>query len=210
MKRVSATLLWAALVCSVIAGKALSAEAGRSADDAVLDPPKPCPYVSIVERVGGERVLLVRYPWRRHERASIEVRLLTPAERDADRVLPLAFFDGLFHGQTRVDVYRALDESANVPLVRQPLRLKETDFEILAWRNGLGKPAVCVASRTEVNRQKGALAVYCLLEAWADDDRALYLELPATHFASPGRLWVCFLRDARVVWSGVVDWPGKN
>ena len=83
------------------------------------------------------------------------------------------------------------------------------DFEIIARRNSLDRPAVCVARAVpKDDPTPGAGAAYCLLPGWSINDGLLYLDLPPEYFAESGELHVWLLRDGDVVWAAQENWPG--
>ncbi len=170
--------------------------------------PKATSCVSLVKRRGGERALVIDYPWKVHRRPSVEVRLVTGKDPGPSVVRPLFFVNEYMKGEVKVTLYRAEDASAGGK-VRKPLTEKEVEFEILGRRNSLGKPSVCVVHRFAAKEPApGTTAVYCLLPAWAINKKLLYLDLPREDFVQPGKLYVWFLRDDRVLWTEAVEWPG--
>ena len=96
-------------------------------------------------------------------------------------------------------------EMAKVQLERNKI-----EFEIIGRRNSLGKPSVCIARRiaSDDDPTPGAAAVYCLLDCWSLHKGLLNLDLPPAYFSQPGKLYVWFLRDGKVLWEEVEDWPG--
>jgi len=178
------------------------------ADSAKSRPKKPTSFVSLVTQQTGDPALIVRYPWKVHQRPSVEIRLVRGAGADLSEVRPLYFVKEFFKGVMTVNVYHCQDRAAGVPLSR-PLKEKGIEFEILGRRNALGRPAVSVARRVPSDDPApGSGLVFCLLPAWAVDERLLHLELPPKYFAPPGKLYVWFLRDDEVLWEQMLDWPG--
>ena len=164
--------------------------------------------VAVMEQASGEPILVINYPWTKHARPSVEVRLLADAEADTYELRPLCFVDDFMKGEVTVRVYHCQDRSADTPL-GITFTEREIEFEVLGERNSLGRPSVRVACRTKTgHREWGAVAVYCLLESWAVDQRTLYLDLPPAYFAKPGRIRVWFLRGKDIVWSELAKWPG--
>ena len=48
-------------------------------------------YVSIETPAGGEPMIVVRYPWKTHQKPSVEIRTYIQGEEDSPRVRPLFF-----------------------------------------------------------------------------------------------------------------------
>ena len=165
-------------------------------------------YLAVVRQPTGEPILVVDYPWPRHARPSVEVRLFAENEADNYLVRPLLFVDSFMKGEVTVNIYHCQDRSEDTPLSR-PLSEGGIDFELLGKRNSLGKPSVCVACRARTGgTETGAFAVYCLLKSWAVDRRTLFLDLPPGYFSRPGKIRVWFLRGKDIVWSETATWPG--
>ncbi len=188
-------------------------------------------YVSIITRHTGEPILVIEYPWRRHARPSVEVRVLEPSEVDAPLIRPLLFQHNIMKGNVNTAVFRCQDDSEGTSQT-VTFRKEGMDFEAFGARNSLGRPSVCVACRTATDRprtvaevvEEGASeiesftgppqpetrAAFPLLDAWAVDGRTLYLELPARYFSRPGKIRVWLLRHKDIVWAANVDWPGAG
>ena len=187
--------------------------------------------MAIVEEVDGDRTLVVHYPWKVHDRCSIEVRLVTgkptkagKAPPDVEEARPLYFLANLMKGDVTINLYRCQDEAAGTPQRHvftereyggslddedEDEEFTEIEYEILGRRNRLGRPSVCVARRfSNDGPAPGATAIFCLLEPWAIDEGLLNLELPPKYFAKPGKLRVWLLRNDKVVWEQRADWPG--
>ncbi len=189
-------------------------------------------FISVITQPTGEPILVIKYPWKRHAKPSIEVRVLDPREVDNPLIRPLFFRHDIMKGNVTKAVYRCQDDSEDTS---QTATFSEgnADFEIFGARNSLGRPAVCVACRIapdEVSRETESViadlvrtgresmlslrsepetrAAYSLLDAWAVDERTLYLELPASHFSQQSKIRVWFLRDKDIVWTANATWPG--
>jgi hypothetical protein len=171
--------------------------------------------VRVVQDASGSPLLLVDYPWARHENPSIEVRMNAPGEQDdRSRIQPLAFVDRLMKGDVTVDIYTCQEKAATLRSAKA-FSSGQIDFTIIGDRNLLGMPAVCVACRTPstasgAESQKAPRAIFPLLRPWASDDHTLILELPKEYFASPCTIRVWFLRRDRTVWSEKLAWPGQK
>ena len=204
----------------------------RPAKKLVSEPTRGESFVSVITQPTGEPILAINYPWRRHAKPSIEVRVSDPSEVDNSLIRPLFFRHDVMKGNVTKAVYQCQDKSEDLS---QTAAFSEgnADFEIFGARNSLGRPAVCVACRIapdEVSRETESLiaelartgqeamlslkfqretrAAYCLLDAWAVDERTLYLELPASHFSQRSKIRVWLLRDKDVVWTANITWPG--
>ncbi|MBN2474750.1 MAG: hypothetical protein JXB62_09090 [Pirellulales bacterium] len=179
-----------------------------AANEAV--PKKATSYVSIVKQQTGDPALVIQYPWKVHQRPSIEVRLVTSDGAGGREVRPLFFVKEFFRGAMTINVYACLDRGAGVPMSRSVTE-QGIDFQIFGRRNALGRPAVSVACEVPADDPApGAAVVFCLLPDWAIDGDLLHLELPPEHFTSPGKLYVWFLRGGEVLWQETCDWPGER
>ena len=206
-------LLMAVLSLSISPGGSAAAQALRSVAPAA-GRPKAATCVSLVKGRGGDRPLVINYPWKVHLRPSIEVRLVTGKDAGPSGIRPLFFVEEHFKGEVKVTVYRCQDGADGMG-TRQSLTENKLDFEVLGRRNSLGKPAVCVVHRFAADDPNpgdapGAVAVFCSLPGWAINKRLLQLDLPREDFAQPGKLYVWFLRDDTILWKETVDWPGHG
>lgn len=209
------------------------AGANPNPDDEAAETARGDDYVSIITRPAGEPILRIEYPWKRHSRPSVEVRVLEPSEVDAPLIRPLLFRHTFMKGNVTRIVYRCQYDSGGTSQVAA-FRKEGTDFEVFGARNSLSRPSVCVASRTAPERprtvaevvekeesgpetemdaeppQPEIRAAFPLPDAWAVDGRTLCLELPAKYFSQPGTLRVWLLRQKNIVWTADVDWPGTG
>jgi len=198
-----------------VAGLCASAASGAGRKDPERAGSMPMPhegrYVQAIERLDRNPVLVVRYPWFRHRKPSVEVRQLFDDEVGERLIYPLYFRQRHFRGDVIVTLYRAVDRAETGPTVAR-FTSQGIQFEALATRNSLGKAAASVACRTDVvsleRKRQTPRAVYPLLEPWALDERMLYLDLPRSHFAAPCKLRLWLMRDGDIVWAENVDWPG--
>jgi len=171
---------------------------------------KEASFASLFVGRGGRRVLLVDYPWARHDDASIEIRLLSGGAPGAEEIRPLGFVARHFRDKVRMKVFDVQDAAATGDTTR-PLTVDETEFEIVGSRSSLGSQAVyLVRSIPPQESPPGAAAVYCLLPAWSINRGLLHLDLPREHFAPAGKLRVWFLRGRDVLWSQTLEWPGMK
>jgi len=171
---------------------------------------KEASHASLFVGRGGRRVLLVDYPWARHDQASIEIRLVSGQNPRAEDLKPLGFVARHFHGKVRVKVYDVQD-AAVVGEATRPLKVDEAEFQIVGKRSSLGTQAVYLARPIPPRESPpGASAVYCLLPSWSINRGLLHLDLPRRFFAPSGKLRVWFLRGRDVLWSQTLDWPGMK
>ncbi len=192
---------WVCVGASVVAQPPLGVAPGAAG-------PKDRSRLSIVKLLQGGPALVIDYPWKVHHRPSVEIRLVTREDADFSKVGPLWFVSRYLHGTVTMSVYRCLDKAAGVPQ-SQTLTEDEIEFEILGRRNSLGRPAVCVARRIpNDDPAPGAAAAFCLLPSWSLNKGLLQLQLPPKYFSTPGKLYVWFLRDEKILWEETAEWPG--
>jgi len=169
-------------------------------------------FVSLMTQITGEPILVIKYPWKRHARPSVEVRVLDEEEVDNPLIRPLFFVHDMMKGEVTSAVYHCQDRSDEVSQTASFTRdymEGKIDFHIFGVRNTLGRPSACVACRVVIpKRVPETRAAFCLLDAWAIDERMLCLELPAEYFSRPSKIRVWLLRDKDIVWTAVIPWPG--
>jgi hypothetical protein len=223
------------LVLAASAGsqaEAADRQIDRSAEMPLVEPARGESFVSVITQPSGGPILVVKYPWKRHAKPSVEVRVLDPSEVDKPLIRPLFFRHDIMKGDVTTAVYQCQDNSDELP---QTATFSEgnADFEVFGARNSLGRPAVCVACRIvpeaaadetaslladlartgqetmlSMKFRPEMRAAYCLLDAWAVDRRTLYLELPASHFSQRSKIRVWLLRGKDIVWTANMTWPG--
>lgn len=205
------------LLCSLLI---VVVEAAGCANQAVAAPPadgQKTNYVLIETPVGGEPMLVVRYPWTMLKNPSIEVRTYIQAEEESVRIRPLHFRRVFMKDKVTITVYETEAASVSTRTTAE-FSQHDIDFTAVGNRNLLDRPAVCVTCETEVLKpnkepfhEKARWAIYPLLEPWAADDETLFLSPPEPTFSKPAKIRVFFLRDNDVVWSETKQWPGlKN
>lgn len=169
------------------------------------------PYAEITLVPTGKPLLAIHYPWRVHARPSVEVRWLGDEEADTGEIRPLQFVGDLMKGEITSAVHDVRDKAAQTA-VKRSLKIRDRDCEILGDRNSLGKPAATVVfpERSGDATDRAARAVFFPLDAWAVDRGTLRLELPAAHFAQPGRIRVWFYREGNLLWWKTLAWPGAK
>ena len=185
-------------------------DAGQPKGNAAAEVGRGECFVSVFEQPTGEPILIIDYPWRRHARPSVEVRTLDDTEVGNSLIRPLFFVSDIMKGKVTTGVYHYQDLCEDVPQTAT-FAEGDIDFEILAQRNSLERPSVCVACRSEpVNSPPEARVAFCLLDAWAVNERMLHLELPPEYFSQPGKIRVWLLRGKDIVWSETAAWPGTS
>jgi hypothetical protein len=172
--------------------------------------------IAVIRGRGGRKTLAIEYPWKAHQNASVEVRLV-PAERaEGTFVTPLDFYGQfLSHGAEKTSynvdlqakIYRCLDHAEEG--LTETFAKDRMGFKIVGRRNSLGHPSVYVLAYNEGKTPEDrADVVFPQLDTWAVADNRLSLDLPPEVFARPGKLFVWFLRGDRLLWEEQVDWPG--
>lgn len=185
-------------------------------------------FVSVITQRTGEPILAIRYPWKRHARPSVEVRILEESEVGNRLILPLFFKHDILKGGVTTAVYRCQDRSEGVAQ-KAVFSNDEFDFEVFGSRNSLGRPSVCIVGRTKLERDRSRAvspredeylselvgepepetrAAFCFLPTWAIDEQMLYLTLPSEYFPKPCKIRVWLLRDKDIVWTADTTWPG--
>ncbi|NQT18014.1 MAG: hypothetical protein HQ582_35005 [Planctomycetes bacterium] len=165
-------------------------------------------YVSVLSQTTGEPILVIRYPWKRHARPSVEVRILGEKELDNPLIRPQFFVHDVMKGDITKALYDCQDRSEDVPQ-RVAFSEGNANFSIFGTRNVLGRPSVCVSSRTTtVDSPPETRAAFAMLRPWSIDERTLYLELPAEHFSKRSKIRIWFLRGKDIVWMANTTWPG--
>jgi hypothetical protein len=138
-------------------------------------------------------------------------------EADTGEIRPLQFVGDLMKGEITSAVYDVRDKAGQTA-VKRSLKIRDRDCEVLGDRNSLGKPAATVVFPEQLNTaadrdtasDRAPRAVFFPLDAWAVDRSTLRLELPAAHFAQPGRIRVWFYREGNLLWWKTLAWPGME
>lgn len=190
--------------------KAAAPKAVESWDPAQLGGTRE-PYAEVTRVPTGKPVVAIHYPWRVHNRPSVEVRWMADDEPDTTEIRPLQFVGSLMKGEITSAVYDVRDKAADTA-VAKTLKILDRTCEILGDRNQLGKPAATIVfpERPKDSPDRPARAVFFPLDAWALDRTTLRLELPMTYFSQPGRIRVWFYREGNLVWWKTLPWPGAN
>ncbi len=153
---------------------------------------------------------MVRYPWRVHEKASIEVRLITDKKEFAARVKPLRFAMIRFNDETTRRILKTFDESVDHPS-EWKTESGGLQWEIIGHSNHFGRAAEWFVNTPLKNGSLvGITAAFHPLDPWEVNDRLLALDLPRRGFDQPGKLYVWFLRGDRILWQEEVMWPGQK
>jgi len=206
------------LACLLSGWQAAQADITRGSD-ANQPPQRTAPkvdrgeaYVSVLTQPTGEPILVIRYPWKRHARPSVEVRIVDEKEVNNPLIRPQFFTRDVMKGDITMAVYDCQDRSEDVAQ-RVTFAEGDTDFSIFGTRNVLGRPSVCLSSLTKPpnappNAPPERRAAFPLLRPWSIDERTLYLELPAEHFSKRSKIRIWFLRGKDIVWVANTTWPG--
>ena len=166
-------------------------------------------FVTIVNEHGKRKTLAIDYRWSFHEKASVEVRLVTGQRASKGLIaLPVFFVGEYLKGQTQQRVYKCLDRAADAGTT-DSFTADKMVFKIIAERNSLGRPALYVLPYPEGGTPaERPGAVFLQLDAWAINSHLLSLDLPRDVFAESGTLFVWFIRGDKMVWEERVAWPG--
>jgi hypothetical protein len=171
---------------------------------------KDTKYVAVDKTKSGENVLTVNYPWGVHEKASIEVRLITDKKDFAARVRPLRFAMIRFDDVTKRHFLKTFDESIEQPSdwMAQGGGMR---WQIIGENNHFDRKAMWfVNTPAKDSSIVGTTAAFSPLDPWAVSDRLLQLDLPRAQFEQPGKMYVWFLRGDRILWQEEVQWPGQK
>lgn len=163
----------------------------------------PEPSVQLIHRADDKPVLKVTYPWDRHPDVTLEVVWL-PNDCDDARIVPLRFGAKHLKGGRLLDFQRAMDR-AQVLDNSQRLQIDGTTYQLRAFRNALGRPALTVSSQVAPDSgSRGTRVAYFWLDRWAQDGNTLWLDLPDREFCQAGQVYVWLLRGPEVLWSETV------
>ena len=155
-------------------------------------------------------MLSIKYPWRIHEKASLEVRLVADKKDFAARVRPLRFTLIHFDADTQRRILSTFDQSLEHP-ADWKAEAGGLKWEVIGHGNHLGHAAEWFVNTPEKNGSLiGTTAVFYPPDAWATGDRLLLLDLPRDSFDQPGKLYIWFLRGDRILWQEELMWPGQK
>jgi hypothetical protein len=203
MKHLMVTLALAIFTAGILRGQEISKSENENQDS-------PANYVSLDKTKTGDTVILIKYPWRVHEKASIEARLITEKKDFDARVRPLRFATIHFDRHSQRRIYDSFDHSLDRPSDWK------SDAGGLTWRiiahgNHLGHAAAWFVNTPKRDSPLvGTTATFYPLDPWAIDDRLLVLDLPRGSFEQPGKMHVWFLRGERIFWHEELPWPGRK
>jgi hypothetical protein len=203
MKHLFAALLLASFTAGILRGQ----DVGPAE---IAGETKTTNLVSVDKTSTGATVLLVNYPWRVHDKASIEVRLVTDKRDFAARVKPLRFAAIRFDDESTHRILRTFDESVERP---SELKLESAglQWQVIGHSNHLGRAAEWFVHTPPKNSSViGTTAVFFPPDPWGMGDRLLMLDLPQMAFAESGKLYVWFLRGDRILWQEDLMWPGQK
>ena len=165
--------------------------------------------VTVVAEHGKRKTLWIDYRWNLHDKASVEVRLVT-GQKAAKGVIvvPVYFVGEQLNAQIQQRAYRCLDRAGDATTT-DSFTADKMVYKIIGQRNSLGRPALYVLPYTEGGTPaERPGAVFLQLDAWAINDHLLSLDLPRDGFTEAGTLFVWFLRGDRMLWEKKVAWPG--
>lgn len=186
-------------------------ESGTSRKTFLSSQTAPRYRVELFSAFGEKPVLLITYPWKQYNQASIELRLFSRSEPDNEHIQPLFFRSRYWKGPLLQTGYDCLLQGAQMPISKS-FSTDKLEGYLIADRSILGRAALTVvcpfASAPPVGSESGVAVVYPLLEQWAQDDCHLCLELPGSYYHQAGQIRVWFLRDHRIVWTHKLGWPG--
>jgi hypothetical protein len=203
MKHFFTTVILASFAVVAASAQDVSRTENAGADNAAR-------FVSVDKTSTGATVLQVKYPWRIHDKASIEVRLVTDKKDYGARVRPLRFAMLRFDDDATHRILRTLDESIDHPS-KWKTKAGDLDWEIIGRANHLGHAAEWfVHTPPKDSSVVGTTAVFFPPDPWAIGDRLLSLDLPREAFAEEGKLYIWFLRGDRVLWQEELMWPGQK
>ncbi len=178
---------------------------------AVAETSQPA-HLSIMRQPDGDPILVVKYPWRQHRHASLEMRLLEDDHRDPSVWKPIFFVGNFLNDEALKAIYYCQDAANNLPAkatFTKGTEKEKVDFEVAGRRNFLDRPAVVTACESKLEGPRGGTRlIYWPLEDWAVNRDTLWLELPKKEYTKPCRFRVWFLRDDDIVWSETFAWPG--
>jgi hypothetical protein len=171
-------------------------------------------YVSVEKISSGENVLAVRYPWKKHEKASLEVRLIPDKNDFAARVKPLRLASMRIEPETQKHIFKMFDDALTRPSTWSA-EIGGIRWEIFAQANYRDRGAYWFITTPEKGAKKeneffGNAAVFTLLDPWVIDNRLMMFDLPRKYFGKPGKMYVWFLRGDRIVWQQELMWPGQQ
>ena len=200
--------LFAALMLALFTAGMLRGQEVSNAESS--DQSKAANFVSVEKTSAGENVLVVAYPWRVHEKTSLEVRLVTDKKDFSARIKPLRFAIVRFEDEVKRRILTTFDDSIDHPSdwTTEAGGLK---WEVIGHSNHLGHAAEWfVHTPVKDDSLVGNTVAFSPLDPWAVGDRLLMLDLPRKSFDQPGKLYVWFLRGDRIVWQEELMWPGQK
>jgi len=170
------------------------------------------PHLSLRRQPSGEPILVVHYPWHRHQHPSIEMRLLEPKDREPSAWKPIFFVANYLKEDAIRAIRHCLDHGEDLPAKATFTHYaagQKVQFEVTGQRNALERASVVIHGLSELEGPRsGNRLVFCPLEPWALDRHTLWLELPTKDASKPCRIRVWFLRHDDIVWEETLAWPG--
>jgi hypothetical protein len=159
-------------------------------------------------------VLAVKYPWKKHEKASLEVRLITDKKEFDARVKPLRLASMRLETETEARLFKMFDDALDRPSTWNT-EIGGLKWDILAHANYRGRGSMWFVTTPEKGAKKenafiGNAAVFSPLDPWVIGGRLMIFDLPRDSFGKPGKMYVWFLRGDRIVWQQELMWPGQK
>jgi hypothetical protein len=155
-----------------------------------------------------QAVLRITCRWKRVKDPSIMLVLQPDSRAKLENPVPIRFQGDI---EAVVGTSIGVCEELGVPYRGSVNLLNQKSFDVMAWRNGLGKVGGCVAGNVERSGAKvAAQAAYFVLRRWAIDDSTLQIEPPGEYFRMGGAMQILFRDGGRVVWQTSLIWPAED
>jgi hypothetical protein len=203
------------MVLSVIGGIGWAARISlaQSPDISANRQPEQPPagrHVSLQPWQQGTPRLWISYPWKLHTHASLELYLATSADTKPAELRPMFFRTKCLPGKMDSLMHDCQDHAEDAE-TRRSCKVKDINFQIIGRRNSLERLSVLAVHRIEGHSSTPDVAAALpLLPCWALNERLLCIDLPVDAFAEAGAMHIWLLRGEQVLWSEMVDWPGRK
>ena len=155
-----------------------------------------------------QAVLKITCRWKHAKDPSIMLLLQADSKAKLENPVPIRFQSNI---EAVVGTSIGVCEELGVPYKGSVNLLNRKSFDVLAWKNGLGKVGGCVAGYVERGGVKVAVeATYFVLHRWAIDDSTLQIEPPGEYFRTGGTMQILFRDGASTVWQTSLIWPPEG
>jgi hypothetical protein len=155
-----------------------------------------------------QTVLRIACRWKHFKDPSIMLLLQPDSKAKLENPVPIRFQGDI---EAVVGTSIGVCEELGVPYKGSVNLLNRKSFDVLAWKNGLGKVGGCVAGYVERGGAQVAVeATYFVLRRWAIDDSTLQIESPGEYFRAGGTMQVLFRDGASAVWQASLIWPPED